>query len=75
MIINYNFDGNYYDYEVKGFYKAVSKILLDKSKEALADIIMCANLSVIDLKELLEEELKEYYEEYAYKEYKERRYE
>ena len=77
MIINYVFNEESFDYEVSNtsYSKAVTSILKEQSKDFLIEIILCADMCCLDLGEYLEEELKEYFRDKAYKEYYDRRYE
>jgi hypothetical protein len=71
MTINYRFDGEFFDYEIEydTYLLALYKILREESKESLIDIITDADGCVLNLKEMFEEELKNYFEDKAYKEY------
>lgn len=77
MRINYRFDGESFDYEVEheDYSNAIYKLLKQETKESLIDIILSADMCVLDLRDMLEDELKAYFEDVAYKEYRDRRYE
>lgn len=77
MIINYKFDGEYFDYEIEyeSYESALYKILSGLGKASLVDFIIESDNCVVDLKDYFYEELKDYFEEYAYREYLDRRYE
>jgi hypothetical protein len=74
MTINYMFNGDSFDYEINLF-KAMEKILNKFSKEELIEFILDSHGCNVDLKVSFMEELKEHFEEEAYKEYLDRRYE
>lgn len=76
MIINYRFDGESFDYEVEyeRCESAVYKILSGLDKASLVNFIIESDNCVVDLKDYFYEELKDYFEEYAHREYLDRRY-
>lgn len=77
MIINYKFDGNDFEYEITidRFFVAMHNILCKENKEDLIEFILDAHGCSVDLKNSFEEELKEYFYDRAYKEYRDWRYE
>lgn len=77
MIISYKFDGKLFSYDVfqEDYEKAIKKILLEQSKEDLVNLIMFADMCYLDLEKELAEELREHFEDIAYREYLDRRYE
>lgn len=77
MRINYRFDGYDYEYEVdnKDYVNTVYKLLKQETKESLIEIIMCSDMCQLDLSDMLADELKAYFEDKAYKEYLDGRYE
>ena len=76
MIINYKFDGDFFDYEIEyeEYQKALYKLLREETKESLIDIIISSDMCQMNLSDMLEDELKCYFEDKAYKEYLDRRY-
>ena len=76
MVINYKFDGDFFDYEIEyiQYQKALIHLLLKEQKETLVEKLVSADGCVIDLETDYNEELKAYFEESAYKEYLNRRY-
>lgn len=77
MIINYKFDGEFFDYKIEDseYDKAILKILNGESKESLIEILMDADFCSINLFSMYKDELKDYFEDKAYKEYLDGRYE
>lgn len=77
MIISYNFDGNHFEYKIEyeRCESALYKILSGLGKVSLVDFIIESDNCVLDLKDSFYEELKDYFEEYAHREYLDRRYE
>ena len=77
MTINYKFDGECFEYEIgnEEYQKAIHKILKEETKESLIDIIISSDMCQLDLSDMLEDELKCYFENKAYKEFLDRRYE
>ena len=71
MRIKYRFDGHDFEYEIetKEYVNAVYKILREETKDSLIDIIMCSDMCCLDLRDMLEDELKAYFENKAYREY------
>lgn len=76
MIIYYSFDGNHFEYEIEyeRCESALYKILSELDKSSLVDFIIESDNCVIDLKDYFYEELKDYFKEYARREYLDRRY-
>lgn len=77
MTINYRFDGEYFDYDVEyeESEKALFKILTELVGEEVANLMIIENECSNELEKEYMEELKDYFEEVAYKEYLDRRYE
>ena len=77
MTINYMFHGELFSYDVfqEDYEKAIKKILLEQSKENLVSLIMFADMCYLDLEKELAEELREHFEDMAYREYLDMRYE
>lgn len=69
MTINYNFYGEFFDYEVE--YEELEKAIKFLSEEYDSGI---SNMDYFEVKYKYNEELKDYFEEKAYKEYLDRRY-
>lgn len=76
MIISYNFDGNQFDYQIdyERVNSALYKILSESDKTSLVDFMLESDNCVLDLKDSFYEELKDYFKEYAHREYLDRRY-
>ena len=77
MAIKYRVDGEYFEYEIDNeeYQRAIHKILKEETKESLIDIIISSDMCQLDLSDMLEDELRCYFEDRAYKEYLDRRYE
>lgn len=77
MTINYKIDGEFFDYEVEyeESEKALLKILTGLVGEEVATLMIIENECSNELEKEYIEELKDYFEDKAYKEYLDGRYE
>ena len=75
MVINYNFEEGFFDYEIEyhEYQKALIHILLQQEKADLVESIIGFDESLVDLKATYKEELKDHFEKRAYKEFLDRR--
>lgn len=75
MTINYCFDGEFFDYDVSHdrYFVAVHNLLFKEDKEHLVQMIINADDCVLNLTDEYKDELKEYFEKFAYKAYLNRR--
>lgn len=76
MVISYTFNNISFDYEVEydRYLVALHNILLKQDKDSLIERLISADGCVANLQEDYSEELKNYFEKFAYKEYLDRRY-
>ena len=77
MVISYRFNSEYFDYEISHdrYLVALYNILIKEEKTSLVDMLINCDGCVANLENDYSEELKEYFEKVAYKEYLDRRHE
>ena len=74
MVINYKFNGEFFDYEIdhEQYQKSLIHLLLQQDKLILIEMILNFDGCVVDLENDFKDELKDHFEQKAYKEYLDR---
>lgn len=72
MILNYDFEDDYFEYEPDSdeLDCALTSILNTLNKDGLISLVLYIKDSECDLTEYFQDELKEYFEKYAYESYR-----